>query len=231
MKNNDLNPWPIIRWSAALVVYVLTVAIAVSLIREKNGTLNDLTQSIKKEKDESLVLNRQRKYALDLCDKIAAEKSEWMSKFEALAESADELLAANKRLDTVKKEREALTALQNSQPQSPATTVPRPYYTAPQPQAVAAPIIPSWTPPAPSVVTRTIRENAMAEHKTNYSLLNYEIERQTEAFAKLVRYYKTADPFIKSAINMASLEYGTNYSSFAYSVERQIEARQKFGAR
>ena len=92
----------------------------------------------------------------------------------------------------------------------------------------AAPVIPNWYPLAPSLVAKTIRDNAIAENKDNYSSINYAIERNTEAYEKILRYYKTADPFIKKAINKAALEYGTKFSSFAYDVERQIEARQKF---
>ena len=86
---------------------------------------------------------------------------------------------------------------------------------------------PPWYPPAPSVVVKTIREQALAENKDNYSGANYEIERQTEAFDKLIRWQKMANPLINGLIAKAAFENGTKYSMIAYEVERQLEAKQR----
>lgn len=90
---------------------------------------------------------------------------------------------------------------------------------------------PAWYPPAPSVARKTILDNALAEHPGNASAANYEIERQTQALAKIEGWHKTADPKIKALIAKAAFEHGADYSGLAYEVEREMEAAQKLKQR
>jgi hypothetical protein len=155
-------------------------------------------------------------------EQYRAEGEDWRRKAVDLANSTQNLIDASKKLVGLQESRDLSAESTVKAARVGSVTVPRSVVME------AAPVIPNWYPLAPSLVAKTIRDNAIAENKDNYSSINYAIERNTEAYEKILRYYKTADPFIKKAINKAALEYGTKFSSFAYDVERQIEARQKF---
>lgn len=216
----------IITTAAAALVCAGTIAIAVDQVKTRDKELADVYGKLGVVKKELITTTKKR-------DEYQKQSLEWLGKWTDQAQSTLNLIEAQKRVTAATKAVEDAKAMV-AQSEVRVVTFPQPVsnsyattsYATPPP-----PVIPAWSPPAPSVVTKTIRDRAVAEHKDNYSSLNYEIERQTEAFEKIVRYYKTADPFIKAAINKAALEYGANYSSFAYDVERQIEARQKFNGR
>lgn len=222
MKTESSNLWPLIRWMTAAVLFALTIGIAVDQVNTKDRDLKAL-QTKFDVMSKDLYATRIR------LDKAQKEKSELLQTSMAQAESTLDLIeahqrvqAAQKLVDETRAKREqsesALAAV--STRQQPVTT-----------RSATVPVIPAWYPPASSVVTKAIRDNALAEYKDNFASANYEIERQTEAYEKILRYYKTADPGIKALINKAALEYGSNYSSFAYEVERQLEASQKLKAR
>jgi prophage DNA circulation protein len=216
---------------AAVVIYGLTIAIGWDQLSHLSADKQ------KFEKDLTTAQGEVRATKASL--KIAqADAVDWRNKAVGLSENVKAMIDAQKTLDAIKEQEIALLKAKASDQTYASTASAVPDYRPGQgsggfqnTRISPAPIIPAWVPPAPSVVTKTIRDKAVAEYKDNYSSLNYEIERQTESFEKIMRYYKTADPFIKSAINKAALEHGTNYSSFAYDVERQIEARQKFDKR
>lgn len=208
-----------------MLIFTGGFAIAVDQIRERDSKLTTSETALATIKKE--------------LSKTKSERDNYQRFSAKIAKGVDDLKAAH---DTVVaayqseiegyKARAAVShqinqALLDNPPRAAPPSAPV-YASTPMP---SAPVIPAWWPPAPSVVTKAIRTNAVAEHKDNYPSMNYEIERQTEAYEKLLRFYKTADPFIKAAINKAALEYGTNYSSFAYDVERQIEARLKLDRR
>lgn len=233
MKAEHLNPWAIIRWAVVALLFAGTVTIAVDQMKTKDRAL----AAAKREIGLLEVDARKANVSREKVGKQAAEIEQLEQQITTLeaGKQFDAKLLHNMALRAVVAEKK-LTDFLAAPASATASTVSTTYagYAAPAPAAprmMDAPVIPAWAPPAPSMVTKTIRERAVAEYKDNFSGLNYEIERQTEAFEKIVRYYKTADPFIKSAINKAALEYGFNYSSFAYDVERQIEARQKFQSR
>lgn len=214
MKTESSNPWPLIRWMTVAVVFGLTIGIAWDQVKTRD---KDLASSAKD-------LAALRSQVADL-KKVQRENTKLVEQVASLTQQND--LGARVQMRLARQ-------VVDLQPQATAAveTAPASYVTASNyvPRVVEPPPIniPAWSPPAPSVVTKTIRDNAVAEHKTDYSGLNYEIERQTEAYEKILRYYKTADPFIKGLINKAALDHGSDYSAISYEIEREIEARQKF---
>ena len=174
------------------------------------------------------VAKKETRAANTKAEKRLRSEIEWMDKAlksseDAVKATEDAVTAAEASVAANQDAANARAELKNRK-RAEADIPARPYA---QPVA-ASPVIPAWYPSAASMVKKVIRDQALAEHKDNYSSMNYEIERQTKAYEKILRYYNTANPFIKAAINKAALEHGTNYSSFSYAVERQIEAKQKF---
>lgn len=215
MSVENFSPWVMVRWGIAFLIYMGTLGIAFDQFGIKNKELAEA--KAEKEKFRKEINSAKAKGELH-----RFEKEDWRRKAVDLANSTQSLLDVNKKLVDHQKTMDLSVESTVKTTRVESVTIPR------SAVAEAAPVIPNWYPLAPSLVAKTIRDNAIANNKDNYSLINYDIERNTEAYEKILRYYKTADPFIKKAINKAALEYGTKFSMFAYDVERQIESRQKF---
>jgi hypothetical protein len=92
--------------------------------------------------------------------------------------------------------------------------------------AIVEPEIPEWYPPLKDEVAKQIKDAANAL-SNDYNMINYEIQRQTEAYSGLVRYHKTGSPFIRKLISKYALRWGSNYAMIVYEVSSQIDAREK----
>lgn len=84
--------------------------------------------------------------------------------------------------------------------------------------------IPRWLPEPPVVIERKIKERAARQHGTDYAAAKYEIEYQTEAYEKLLRYHRMNNVTVNEVLSKAAFEKGDDYRGVAWEVERQLEA-------
>ena len=229
MKTETLNPWLIIRWAFVVALFAGTVAVAVDQVRTKDKAIAEARAEIARHKAAFENLTNEARELGKEAAEYAVSLQQIEGQLDAIKTQVQYNQALKKTEDTAAAVLRTQAVLTQAQPGRVQAIPAAGKYVAPQ--SARGPVIPQWYPPAPSVVAKTIRDNAIAEHKDDYSALNYEITRQTEGYEKLLRYYKTADPFIKGVINKAALDYGSKYSMIAYEVDREIEARKKFQAR
>lgn len=84
--------------------------------------------------------------------------------------------------------------------------------------------IPRWLPEPQAIIDRKIKERAAKQHGTDYAAAKYEIEWQTEAYEKLVRYHRMNNVTVNDVLSKAVFEKGDDYRSVVWEVERQLEA-------
>lgn len=95
----------------------------------------------------------------------------------------------------------------------------------------AAPPLKWWNPPIQYVAAKDIKAAAVSKWKDNYSMVDHEIQRQTEALTKLTQINRTATKPIKDIIAKAVDKWGTNYNMVVFEVERQTEALRRLQTR
>lgn len=205
------NPWVLVRWSVAAAIYAFSLAIAMDQISIRNNAVKLAEAKVTSLTDELRETTAEK-------NKYLADRNKWKSDATSLAESSKAYMDAVQTREASERN----VTVSSTPEAAPAHAAAR---------APELPRIPTWVPPAPSVVTKSIRDHAAAEHPDDYSMANYEIERQTKAYEKLLRYYQTADPVIKTMISEAAIEHGADYSQLVYSIDRKIEAQRKFNQR
>ncbi|MFD0893713.1 hypothetical protein KBB96_08950 [Luteolibacter ambystomatis] len=103
---------------------------------------------------------------------------------------------------------------------------------APVPQPAPARVpIKWWVPENPTTAANQAKAAAMAKWKDDYAMVEYEINRQAEAYNELVDLNKTSNKAIKDIIGRAHEEWKTDYGMMLYETNRQMEALQKLQSR
>jgi hypothetical protein len=233
MKNPKLmNPWPIIRWAVVTLLFAGTALIAMDQIKTRDAALcvaNTKNDFLKNE----LLKASQR--AAEIA-KGAAKTEEKIRKALADYEVQMQAVEAKQRQQEA---RQTMMAAQVEIPQ-PAPSFSRLQQVAAPPQVLAASAhqavggdvsIPVWLPGAPSVINKGIKDRANNRWQTDYSMVNYQIDQDTQNYEKVVRYYKTSIPVVKQILNKAAQRWGTDYGMIIYELENQIEAKQKLDRR
>jgi TRAP-type mannitol/chloroaromatic compound transport system substrate-binding protein len=224
-----INPWIIIRWAFVAALFAGTLAISVDVVKTRDEAIAVLESAVSTSKDE------QRKSSEEL-GKVRVKLATALADLKQLdvltkdlnetREIIDKLAAHNPVFNNYVETEGAVT---------PQRAVVRPYALAPPPPipievpGEAPP--PPWYPLAPSVVTKRIKDDAIREWKDNYTMVNHEIKRQSEAYNELLAYYKTANPVVKELLAKAAASSGNNYTQVAYEVKRQLEAKKELDGR
>ncbi len=76
-------------------------------------------------------------------------------------------------------------------------------------------------------MNQVIREAAVAKWGENHAMVEHEINKQTEAYDKLLGYNKDWRPEQKRIIAAAVAKWGENYSMVVYEVEKQTAAKER----
>lgn len=198
---------------AVLVVYGLTVAISWDQVKSANADKVRIGKDLKTTQDEL----RGAKAGLKKAEQDAAE---WRARAVELAGSTQKLIAAQKTIDDANAAKIRLLEARSAPAIANTGGLNR--------QAVSPQFqIPRWIPQPTVIVTKAIKDKALAKYGSDFSAANYEIERQTEAYEKLVRFQRMNNVFVTELLNKTMFERGDDYSGAVYEIERQIEAKQK----
>lgn len=229
MKNpNMMNPWVIVRWAFVTTLFAGTVIVAMDQVKTRDALLivaakkNDF---LKKE------LSNVSKQASELGKNIVQNKEETR---QAIAEANAGIKRMQSLIDSQLQHNLTEINAIALQPVTPSPSLrPRHYATAaPSDEVVLTEsLIPVWLPGAPSVITKGIKDRANIRWNKDYSMVNYQIDKDTKDYEMVVRYYKTANPSIKDILNRAAKQWGTDYGMIIYEIEKQIQAKQKLDNR
>lgn len=220
----------IIRWAVVSALFAGTVAIAVDQVKTRDEAVVVLEAAASASKEE------QRKVNTEI-GKLRVQLAEALEKLGQLAVAAKNLdEAREKQIDALEAQNAALNnhvATEETSP--PQRAVVRPYALAPPPpipiEVPGEGPPPPWYPLATSVVTKRIKDDAVLKWKDDYSMVNYEIERQSKGYNELLAYYKTANPVVKDLLAKAAAQWKNDYSQTAYEVGRQLEEKRKLDGR
>lgn len=225
MKSEPLSCWSIIRWASVCLIYAGTIAIAVDQVKTKDGELMVAEGKLAKQR---VALGRLANDAVDLGKDVAGIAA-------AHQQSQEQLVAIQSQMRLLEAMRKTDVAVKNhweSQAVPAVAPVARPHYppvtTSPAVAALPAPVVAEWTPPAPSVLARHIREKAISEWKDDYQMVNHVIETQGKGYQEVLGYYKTGNRSIKDVLNKAAREWPGDYTMMAHTIKSQLEAKAKF---
>ena len=151
--------------------------------------------------------------------KAQREAASYKEKALGLAKSAQTLIDASKSLNNLQTQKINILESGLSDVKNSATS--HVQVASPQFQ------IPRWIPQPSTTIAKSIKDKALAKYGSNYSSANYHIEREVEAYEKLVRYQKMNNVFVSDLLNKTMFERGDDYTGAIYEIERQIEAKQK----
>lgn len=206
----------IIAAMTAMAVYGLTIAIAVDQV--KVAKKSERETGAKLVKSGILLREAQAELRKAQGQKAAAEEKVQLavSGIDRMKLAADEMSAAYQReIAFLKKTNEIRQTLN----QALTSTVPTVSAT------VSAKVnLPRWIPEAPQVVARKIKDRATREHGNDFSAAKYEIEWQTEAHEKLLRYHKMNNMTVNDILAKAAFEKGEDFRGMVWEVERQLDA-------
>lgn len=207
----------IILGMAALTVVGLAGAITWDLFQSLKAEHAMACDQLKKSQDDLKVTKKELRNSQQ-------EMQEWKSKAVEMANSTQRLIDAQKRVEEATSiKMRALEARVNSVDAVPTrggagiST----YGPAAAPAKVS---YPRWIPEAQVVVDRKIKERASKAHGNDFSAAKYEIERQTEAYAKLIRYQRMNNPTVAELLAKTAFEKGEDYTGMLWEIERQLEA-------
>jgi hypothetical protein len=130
---------------------------------------------------------------------------------QTLRERLEDALAANARL-----------ASKAVQPPAPAVNRLPADSQAVTPSAASD--LPWWKPELRTKVDALIRSEAEAKWGQNYSMIEYEINLQIEAYDKILNYNKTWKHGEKQIIARAVAKWAPKWNMVVYEIERQTEA-------
>jgi len=241
------SPWTIVKWGSVLLIYGLTVGISLDQIRGRDATiLSQKARVIKLESTIPQVTRNLNKIQAEIsADKqVYAEEKARLENRLKLEESIQEVSKLAAKIQQAQPEeapKESVSLQENAKRQMAerkailetmqAGQSAAPSYVQSASSPVPNPSIPSWIPPSQSASVKIIKDRALAEWKDNYSMVNHSIQRDTEAFQKLLQYNKNPNSVVKTQIAKAAQEWPNSYSMMLYSVERQLEAKQKLDGR
>lgn len=187
---------------------------------------------LKKAKDLIDQQKRDLKIAnekLETSENLKAQYDNSLALYKKANEAATELINAYKARDEAK----ANTPVQTPANYSSAVPQGPPSYIPPITKAVEVETpAPNWQMPNRNQAMAVARKVATEKWKDNYSMLEYEIERQMEGYDKLAQYYKQNwKPLMRNLLNSSAQKWPDNYSMMVYEIERQIDAKERLDGR
>lgn len=219
----------IIGWGVSVIVGLIGFAVVQHETQWRDAEIRTLT----KQKEEIQIQAREakadasRKLAKvgELADQMKVAKDDFTTAKDAELEASNRLVTALK---------EKIAAMESLPSQSAYST--QNLITNPSRVAVAAssPIVtdvhvplPLWVPPQRYVMGKLIRARAEKEWKDNYTMVEHEIKRQTEALNRLMELNRWAGN--RDLLAKAAKEWGDNYTMMLHEFERQAEAKKRLG--
>jgi hypothetical protein len=181
-----------------------------------------MQQEIKWKDAEIAKLKKNQENTVDIraeLKKAQREAASYKDKALGLAKSAQTLIDASKSLNNLQTQK--INILESGLSEVKNTATSHVQVASPQFQ------IPRWIPQPTTTIVKSIKDKALAKYGSNYSTANYHIEREVEAYEKLVRYQKMNNVFVSDLLNKTMFERGDDYTGAIYEIERQIEAKQK----
>jgi len=181
-----------------------------------------MQQEIKWKDAEIAKLKKNQENTVDIraeLKKAQREAASYKDKALGLAKSAQTLIDDSKSLNNLQTQK--ITILESGLSEVKNTATSHVQVASPQFQ------IPRWIPQPTTTIVKSIKDKALAKYGSNYSTANYHIEREVEAYEKLVRYQKMNNVFVSDLLNKTMFERGDDYTGAIYEIERQIEAKQK----
>jgi TolA-binding protein len=215
------NVWSILKWTVVTLAFAGVVAISRDQIKIGQADRDGLQKEIKGLKEQVSREKSNNRGAQDQIADLNGHIAQMISSAKTVELATENLKNAYENKITLLERQLATTGGQQVATYRPPTSTASFNPTAPQVQ------IPRWNPQPEQVVLKAIKTKALAKYGTDYSAANYETERQTEAFQKLMRYYRMNTPFLNDLINRTMFERGDDYSGAAYAIDREIEAKQK----
>ena len=235
MNTNNLNPWPIIRWASALVLYILTVAIAVSLVRgrdrdfeEMKADLEEKIESNQKEATRSIA--RARDSEERAVEKLTAENTELNLKIKvskAQINYAESQVSNARKLGHAEADLEVAMGKGAGSNSSSGTPSHSEYRGTAQPAVTTASMQTYSNPVSKSLAAKEIKRAAAEKWKDDYSMVDYEIGKQTAAYETLQQYSKNYRSDVKSIVSRAGQKWGTDYGMVVYEIEKQLDAKDR----
>jgi hypothetical protein len=100
------------------------------------------------------------------------------------------------------------------------------------PASSVSPTIPEatpWVPPPSYMQVKLIKQRALEKYPNDFSMVDYEIRKQTEALAKLLEYNQhfANRPFLARAAK----KYPDDYGMMEYEFRQETDAKQRVDAR
>lgn len=232
----NLTPWAVARWGFAVLLYAGTVAIAVDQVgmkkQEAEAAKSKLHQEVKSATIERRNLVAQERAKAQAVAKKANEGLEYeVDRLKRELAQADlRISAAESKAERAYTMGKTSAVLESLTAPSPSVSS-RPYsvagVTGAVPSVAKTEIIPSFTLPPAAKAAAFIKSQANQKWGTDYSMVQYEIDKQTKAFAALSEYYKQRwKPIIREIIDSSAQKWGTDYGMVVYEIEKQMKAKQ-----
>lgn len=177
MKETETNPWPLIRWAVAALIYAGTIAIAVDQVKSSRADVEKQAKEVLEVK--KALTKSQIAFKASQSDMREAQTSaaDWKQKTLELAENAGNYLASQEKLNTAKDDR--IQHLEAQTVQSSPTA--QPIITNPPPAAlrtsVAAP-----AQSVPSSVQQRIHQIYAQKYPDDFSMQKMLIEDQLKCY-------------------------------------------------
>lgn len=83
----------------------------------------------------------------------------------------------------------------------------------------------------PTGIAKQIRYEAEQHWKTNYQMVNYQIDEQVEAYWKIQSHKRDTRSWVRAIISEAEAHWKTNYQMVNYQIEEQTAAKLKLDSR
>lgn len=239
MKNNNMNPWPIIRWAGALTVYVLTVAIAVSMVRSRDRDFvemkADLDEKIESnQKKAKREMARARDSEEGAVEKLTVENQGLTRKIkvcEAQMDYAESRVSNARKLGHAEADLEGLKGKGGASNSSSETPTSPAYRTPALPAVTTASMQTYSNPVSKALAAKEIKRAALEKWKDDYSMVDYEIGKQTDAYETLQQYSKNYRSDVKAVVSSAAQKWGTDYGMVVYEIEKQLDAKDRVAHR
>lgn len=157
-----------------------------------------------------------------------------LSSTRALLETAEKRIESARALGRTEA---ALDALASTATSSAPVYAPRVTRTVPQASAsIPKPTLsavehPFWKTYQGVGVMKAIRAGAEERWGTDYTMVEFSIKQQRQAYEKLLEYKKSYDRATKGIVSQAEARWGTNYEMVVYHIKEQLEAKSRLDGR
>lgn len=225
MKNkSEFNPWPLIRWMAAAVIYGLTLAIGFDLMGDKTEEIKHAQSAGREEKRKTENVQAELRQVQRRCSEAETRVQtlvEGLDEMKSLSRQKDQSIAAceadNRLLiSTLKVSEKLLKSTQSSPPIIQPTIATRSRSMTKAPPA-------AWIPPQMHMQTKLIKDRAVSKWKDDHSMVAHEIKKQTEAIEKLRELNRSTAN--KQLLAWAGDKWTDDFAMMVYEFEKQAKAK------